>query len=124
MLFEMMQGRVFLVLPSGLAKLEHFDFHAKSLLVFYMAITLFISPANLAAGSKDYSKVFHDLRNYSQYHVHTSVSPKSNVDFRLHNTTGLISLVGYVSVNKLTAHKFNPFVFIGSSASYLTKDYT
>jgi hypothetical protein len=88
-----------------------------------MAITLFIFPANLAAGSKDYSKVFHDLRNYSQYHVHTSMSPKFNVDFRLHNTTGLISLVGYVSVNKLTAHKFKPFVFIGSSASFLTKDY-
>jgi hypothetical protein len=98
--------------------------HAKSLLVFYMAITLFIFPANLAAGSKDYSKVFHDLRNYSQYLVNTSMSPKFNVDFRLHNTTGLISLVGYVNVNKLTAHKFKPFVFIGSSASFLTKDYT
>jgi hypothetical protein len=52
------------------------------------------------------------------------MSPKFNVDFRLHNTTGLISLVGYVSVNRLTAHKFKPFVFIGSSASFLTKDYT
>ena len=46
-----------------------------------------IFPANVAAGSKDYSKVFHDLRNYSQYHVNTSMSPKFDVDFRLHNTT-------------------------------------
>ncbi|MGC2571823.1 MAG: hypothetical protein WA364_09960 [Candidatus Nitrosopolaris sp.] len=95
--------------------MEHFDFHAKSLLVFYMAITLFIFHANLAAGSKDYSKVFHDLRNYSQYHVHTSMSPKSNVDFRLHNTVGLISLVGYVNMNKLTAYKFKPF---GKQSTY------
>jgi hypothetical protein len=107
--------------------MEDFDVHAKSLLVFYMTIMLFIFPTNLAAGSKDYSKVFHDLhdlRNYSQYHVNTSMSPKFNVDFRLHNTTGLISIVGYVNVNKLTAHKFKPFVFTGSSASFLTKDYT
>jgi len=103
--------------------MEHFNVHAKSFLVFFMAITLFIFPANLVAGSKDYSKVFHDLRNCSQYHVNTSMSPKFDIDFRLHNTAGLISPVGYVNVNKLTAHKFKPFVFIGSSASFLTKDY-
>jgi len=34
-----------------------------------------------------------------------------------------ISLVGYVNMNKLTAHNFKPFVFIRSSASFLTKDY-
>ena len=44
-----------------------------------MAITLFIFPANLVAG---YSKVFHDLRNYSQYHVNKSMSPKFDIDFR------------------------------------------
>src|SRR5215467_10536160 len=105
--------------------MERIDALAKFVLVFYMAISLFIFPANFeAAGSKDYSKVFHDLRNYSQYHVNTSLSPsKFDVDFRLHNTAGLISPVGYVNVNKLTAHKFKPFVFIGSTASFLTKDY-
>ena len=91
--------------------MEQFDAHAKSLLVF-CTIMLFIFPANFAAGSKDYSKVFHDLTNHSQYHVNTSMSPKFHVDFRLHNTTGLISLVGYVNVNKLTAHKFKPNLFV------------
>jgi hypothetical protein len=90
--------------------MERIDALAKSVLVFYMAISLFIFPANFgAAGSRDYSKVFHDLRNYSQYYVNTSLSPsKFDVDFRLHNTAGLISPVGYVNVNKLTAHKFKP----------------
>ena len=105
--------------------MKYFDALAKTILVFYVAITLFIFPANFeAAGSEDYSKVFHDLRNYSQYHVNTPLSPsKFNVNFKLHNAAGLISLVGYVNVNKLTAHKFKPFVFIRSSASFLTKDY-
>ena len=86
--------------------MKYFDAFAKTVLVFYVAITLFIFPANFeAAGSEDYSKVFHDLRNYSQYHVNTSLSPsKFNVNFKLHNTAGLISVVGYVNVNKLTAH--------------------
>src|SRR5215469_14134147 len=75
--------------------IKNFNVHAKSFLVFFMAIT----------------------------HVNTSMSPKFHVDFRLHNTTGLVYLVGYVNVNKLIAHKFKPFVFIGSSASFLTKDY-
>src|SRR5215469_936952 len=105
--------------------MKYFDALAKTVLVFYVAITLFIFPANFeAAGSEDYSKVFHDLRNYSQFHVNTSLSrSKFNVNFKLHNTAGLISLVGYVNVNKLTAHKFKPFVFIGSTACFLTKDY-
>jgi hypothetical protein len=91
-----------------------------------MAIMLFIFSIKYeAAGfSKVYSKVFHDLRNYSQYHINTSLSPsKFDVDFRLHNTAGLISPVGDVNVNKLTAHKFKLFVYIGSTASFLTKDY-
>jgi|SRR5215469_3166237 len=106
--------------------MDHFDAHPKSVLVFFIAIVLFIFSTNYEASglSKDYSKVFYDLRNYSRYHVNTSMSPKFDVDFRLHNTTGLISLVGYVNMNKLTAHKFKPFVFIRSSASFLTKDYT
>jgi hypothetical protein len=106
--------------------MKHFEALAKSLLAFDMAISLFIFPTNFeAAGSTNYSRVFHDLRNYSQYHVNTSLSfSKFDVDFRLHNTAGLISPVGYVNVNKLTVHKFKPFVFIGSTASFLTKDYT
>ena len=106
--------------------MKYFDALAKTVLAFYVAITFFIFPANFeAAGSEDYSKVFHDLMNYSQFHyVNTSLSPsKFNVNFKLHNTAGLISVVGYVNVNKLTAHKFKPFVFIGSTASFLTKDY-
>ena len=105
---------------------------AKSVFVLFTAVTiLFIFPENLEVTSfaKDYPLVFHNnLRNSSssssQYHANTSFSPsKFDDNFKLHNTTGMISLVGYVNVNRLTAHKFKPFVFTGSTASFLTKDY-
>jgi hypothetical protein len=35
----------------------------------------------------------------------------------------MISLVGYVNVNMLMAHRFKPSVFAGSTTSFLTKDY-
>jgi hypothetical protein len=107
--------------------MEHSDVLAKSLLVLVIAIILlFLFPENLEDTSfaKDYPSVFHNLRNSSQYHVNTTFSPsKLDVDFKLHNTTGTISLVGNISVNRLTAYKFKPFVYTGSTASFLTKDY-
>src|SRR5437899_1817664 len=107
--------------------MEHSDALAKSVLVLLIAITILIVFAeNLEVTSfaRNYPSVFHTLRNSSQQHVNTSFSPsKLDVNFRLHNTTGMISLVGYVNVNMLTAHKFKPFVYAGSTASFLTKDY-
>ena len=109
--------------------MEHPYALARSVFVLFTAVTiLFIFPENLEVTSfaKDYPLVFHNnLRNSSsQYHANTSFSPsKFDDNFKLHNTTGMISLVGYVNVNRLTAHKFKPFVFTGSTASFLTKDY-
>jgi hypothetical protein len=45
------------------------------------------------------------------------------VDFKLNNYTGVVSLVGHVNLNSLQEHKFKPFVFSGSTDSFLTKDY-
>src|SRR5437899_1459767 len=106
--------------------MKHSDALAKSVLGLFIAITiLFVFPEDLEVTSfaKNYSSISY-TRNSSQQHVNTSFSPsRFDVNFRLHNTTGMISLVGYVNVNKLTAHKFKPFVYSGSTASFLTKDY-
>lgn len=80
--------------------MEHSDDVAKSVLVLFIAVTLLLLfPENLEHTSfaKDYPLVFHTLRNSSRYHVNTSFSPsKLDVDFKLHNTTGTISLVGNI----------------------------
>ena len=107
--------------------MNHSGGFVKCVFGFFVATTvLFIVPEDLRVTSfaKDYPSVFHTLKNSFQYHVSTTFSPsKFDVNFRLHNTTDMISLVGYVNVGKLTVHKFKPFVFAGPTASFLTKNY-
>jgi hypothetical protein len=109
--------------------MKDFDVLAKSVLVLFTAITLLcIFPESLQVISlaKSYPSVFHNSRSSSQYN---NVNPsfffpsRFHVGFKLHNVTGMVSLVGQIDVNSLQAHKFKPFVFTGSSASFLTKDY-
>lgn len=107
--------------------MSHSGGFVKCIFCFFVATTvLLVIPENLKVASfaKDNPSVFQTLRNSFRYHVSTSFSPsKSDLNFRLHNTTGMIALVGYANVSKLTVHKFQPFVFAGPTASFLTKDY-
>src|SRR5436309_12774129 len=106
--------------------MKHSDALAKSVLGLFIAITiLFVFPEDLEVTSfaKNYSSISY-TRNSSQQHVNTSFSPsRLDVNFRLHNTTGIISLVGYENVKKLTAHKVKPFVYAVSSLSFVPIDY-
>ena len=105
-------------------KMNHSGALVKSGLVLFLSTTLLfiVSEDLIVTGfAKDYPSVF---RTWNSSHDNTPFSPlKFGVNFTLHNTTGMISLVGSVNVNELTVDKFKPFVFAGSTASFLTKDY-
>jgi hypothetical protein len=93
---------------------------AKSVLALSVAIILlFIFPENLNVFSlaKDYLSVFNNSGSPSQYHINTSSPPsKFDIDFKLNNSTSMVSFVGYVNVNSLQVHKFKPFVLNGPTA--------
>jgi hypothetical protein len=96
--------------------------------VFVLVITvvvLFISVGHFEATilARGYDSIFQNLSS-PQYRLNSSsYNLKSDVDFKLNNYTGVVSLVGQVNLNSLQEHKFKHFVFSGSTDSFLTKGY-
>lgn len=96
------------------------------LVLVITVITLFISVGNFEATplARGYASIFQNSSSPQDHLSSSSFSTsKSDVDFKLNNTTGIVSLVGNVNVNSLQGHKFKPFVFSGSTACFLTEDY-